>query len=198
MFSESTVPPDPFHLFADWFSVALERDPGYANAMTLASATAAGKPAARIVLLKGQDAAGFVFFTNYESRKGLELLDNPAAAALFHWSGLQRQVRIEGMVERVSSIESDAYYQTRPLGSRLGAWASAQSQVLPDRASLERRLAEITVRFGEAPARPPHWGGSRLRPESIEFWQGRADRLHDRLRYMIESQGTWRIERLAP
>jgi pyridoxamine 5'-phosphate oxidase len=167
------------------------------NAMTLATVSAAGKPSARIVLLKGIEREGFVFYTNYRSRKGRELDANGAACLVFMWSELERQVRIEGRVEKVSAADSDAYFATRPLGARLSAWASAQSERVQDRPLLEQALEDAKRRHGEKPPRPPQWGGYRVIPDEIEFWQGRADRLHDRLLY-TRSGGGWRIERLAP
>jgi pyridoxamine 5'-phosphate oxidase len=152
----------------------------------------------RIVLLKGFDERGFTFYTNYDSRKGRELAENPRAALLFHWVELERQVRIEGRVEKASADESDAYYASRPLGSRLGAWASAQSRVLAHREELEAKLAELERQYGESPPRPPHWGGYRLVPDELEFWQGRPSRLHDRVRYTRAGIGLWRIDRLSP
>jgi pyridoxamine 5'-phosphate oxidase len=167
------------------------------NAMVLATADAQGRPAARAVLLKGFDAAGFVFYTNYESRKGRELAGNPAAALLFFWAELERQVRIEGSVERVTASESDEYYRSRPLASRIGAWASPQSEPIPGKAWLLARAAEMGLRHGINPERPPHWGGYRVRPTLLEFWQGRPSRLHDRLLYSLEG-GIWKRSRLAP
>lgn len=197
--SESDMDADPIRQFEAWFRQALAANLPEPNAMTLATATPDGQPSARIVLLKAFDASGFTFYTNYEGRKGRELTANPRAALLFFWPELQRQVRIAGTVERVSDAESDDYFRSRPLGSRLGAWASAQSEVIPSRDVLEDRVREVAQRFpdGEVP-RPPFWGGFRVRPLTIEFWQGRPDRLHDRLRYQRVQPDGWRIERLSP
>ncbi|HXO19207.1 MAG TPA: pyridoxamine 5'-phosphate oxidase [Thermoanaerobaculia bacterium] len=197
--SEADLVQNPILQFKGWLGQALEIDLKDATAMTLATADAAGRPTARIVLLKGCDERGFVFFTNYESRKGRELAANPRAALVFFWAALDRQVRIEGTVERTSREESAAYFATRPLGARLGAWASRQSRVLAGREELEREFAAQEARFarGEVPL-PDFWGGFRLRPEAIEFWQGRASRLHDRFRYERSGDGAWRVERLAP
>jgi len=166
--------------------------------MTLGTASKDGQPSARIVLLKSFDDRGFVFYTNYHSRKGKELSDNPRACLLFYWPQLWRQVRVEGDIEKVSTAESEAYFQSRPLGSRLGAWASNQSEVVETREVLEARFAELEKRFGEDVPRPEHWGGYRLKPNSIEFWQGRDNRLHDRLLYRLEEDDSWSIERLGP
>ncbi|WP_027816786.1 pyridoxamine 5'-phosphate oxidase [Paraburkholderia bannensis] len=195
------VDADPIRQFQTWFAQALDAQLPEPNAMTVATVDAEGRPAARILLIKGVDERGFVFFTNYESRKGRELSANPHAALLFHWIELERQVRIEGRVEKTSDAESDAYFQSRPLGSRIGAWASEQSTVIDSRAQLEAREREISAQYGDAPPRPPHWGGYRLVPSAIEFWQGRPSRLHDRLRYTRDSAqpgAAWNIERLAP
>jgi pyridoxamine 5'-phosphate oxidase len=197
-FDEQDAAADPFEQFGRWFDEALKAELPEANAMTLATANRAGIPTARIVLIKGFDAHGFVFFTNYASRKGRELAENPEACLLFHWVGLERQVRIEGRVEKVSGAESDAYFKERPLGSRHGAWASTQSAVLPNREVLEARVAQIAREMGDDPPRPPHWGGYRLKPRLFEFWQGRPSRLHDRLQYTPAQGGGWRIERLSP
>jgi pyridoxamine 5'-phosphate oxidase len=197
--SEADADADPLRQFEKWFGQALAANLPEPNAMTLATATPDGQPSARVVLLKSFDASGFTFFTNYESRKGRELTANPRAALLFFWPQMQRQVRIEGTVERISEAESDGYFRSRPLGSRLGAWASAQSEVIASRDVLEQRMRELTQRFadGEVP-RPPHWGGYRVCPLTIEFWQGRPDRLHDRLRYQRVLPDGWRLDRLSP
>lgn len=196
---EATAPRDPLSLFSLWFAAAVKAGVHEPNAMTLATATPDGRPSARMVLLKDFGPAGFSFFTNYESRKGRELADNPQAALVFWWPAAERQVRIEGAVERLPAAESDAYYQARPLGSRLGAWVSRQSEVIASRAVLERRLAEVQEEHAaRAPARPPFWGGYRVKPAAIEFWQGGLNRLHDRLRYSLADDGNWRMERLSP
>lgn len=196
--SEHTADPDPFRFFARWFEEAREAGVREPNAMTLATVGADGQPAARIVLLKGLDARGFSFYTNYRSRKGEDLAANPRAALVFWWEPLERQVRIEGTVEQVSEKASDAYFASRPRGSRLGAWASEQSRVVPDRAALEARLEAVEEKYddGHVP-RPPHWGGYCVLPTRFEFWQGRPDRLHDRLEY-VPAEGAWAMRRLAP
>jgi pyridoxamine 5'-phosphate oxidase len=190
--------PDPFTLFARWYALAQERACHDPSAMALATATPDGRPSVRMVLLKGFDAHGFVFYTNYESRKGRELARNPFAALVFYWPNLRRQVRISGRVVRVSDAESDAYFATRPLGSRLSAAVSPQSAVIGSREVLERRVAELAAAAPAGPPRPPFWGGLRLVPEEFEFWQSRPNRLHDRFRYTPRPEGGWQIERLAP
>ncbi|QYY32394.1 MULTISPECIES: pyridoxamine 5'-phosphate oxidase [Cupriavidus] len=196
--NESDVAGDPIAQFKRWFDEAVTAKLPEPNAMTLATVGADGQPSARIVLLKGMDEKGFTFFTNYESRKGLDMAANPRAALLFHWVQLERQVRVEGRVEKVADDESDAYYASRPLGSRLGAWASEQSREVPGRDVLEQRESEYRAKFGENPPRPAHWGGYRLVPTALEFWQGRPSRLHDRIAYRVEADGSWKIVRLSP
>ena len=191
--------PDPIKQFGIWFGEAAAAQIRDVNAMTLATATPDGTPSARIVLLKAISDRGFVFFTNYSSAKGRELDANPRAALVLFWVQLERQIRIEGTVEKTSKEESEEYFRSRPLGSRLGAWASSQSDVIENRAALEASLSQVTERFGGADIPlPPHWGGYRLKPHAVEFWQGRADRLHDRFRYTREGEAAWRIERLSP
>ena len=197
--TEEDAGPDPIAHFGRWLDDAIAARLPEPNAMTVATSTPDGAPSARIVLLRGFDADGFVFYTNYESRKGDELRANPRAALVFFWPELQRQVRIEGDVVQVTAEESDAYYASRPRGSQIGAWASRQSQALPDRATLERRVAEIEALYDGRPVpRPPHWGGYRVHPLHVEFWQGRVSRLHDRLRFRRLKSGEWLRERLSP
>ncbi|MEO5717635.1 MAG: pyridoxamine 5'-phosphate oxidase [Chthoniobacterales bacterium] len=192
--------PDPIEQFATWFSTAVNSELPDANAIALATATPDGTPSARVVLLKGFDQRGFVFFTNYESKKGRELDANPAAAFVVYWVQLERQIRVAGRVEKTSREESEAYFHERPRGSQLGAWVSHQSEVIDARRILDARLAEMEERFAgqQVIELPPHWGGYRLVPETIEFWQGRANRLHDRFRYTRQKDGSWTLERLAP
>jgi pyridoxamine 5'-phosphate oxidase len=196
---EADAPADPFALFAQWYLAAEAAQLPEPSAMTLATADAAGTPNARMVLMRGFDERGFVFYTNYLGQKAAELLENPRAALVFHWAPLQRQVRVQGDVEKVSAAESDAYFHSRPFGHQLGALVSPQSQVIADREFLEERLRELQAQFGETDPvpRPPHWGGYRVLANVVEFWQGRPNRLHDRLRYRRAGSG-WTIERLAP
>jgi pyridoxamine 5'-phosphate oxidase len=195
--SEAQADADPLRQFERWFEDALRAKLPLPNAMTLATVTPEGAPSARIVLLKGVEQGAFLFYTNYLSRKGQELARRASACLLFLWSDLERQVRVDGVVEKVTAPESESYYATRPLGARLSAWASAQSAPVPSRETLEKALAEARARHGDQPPRPPHWGGYRVVPHEIEFWQGRADRLHDRLRYRRQGD-RWEIERLSP
>ncbi len=190
---------DPFRQFRAWFEQAIQAQILDPTAMTLATATPDGKPSARLVLLKDLDDHGFVFYTNFESRKGHDLQDNPRAALVFHWPELERQVRIEGKVEKVPAEEADAYFRTRPRGSQLGAHASRQSEPVEDRSVLEEGMRRLEKEYAdhEIP-RPPHWGGYRVLPSRIEFWQGRPNRLHDRIEYMRQTDGSWQIERLSP
>jgi pyridoxamine 5'-phosphate oxidase len=194
---EADAAADPFAQFQRWFDEAVRAELPTPNAMTLATVAADGTPGARIVLLKGADPQGFVFYTNYQSRKGRELATNPRAVLVFHWIELEREVRIEGAVEKTSVAESDEYFSSRPLGSRHAAIASPQSAVVANRAALETSFAEVAKTQGAAPARPAHWGGYRLKPIAVEFWQGRRNRLHDRLLY-TRSNERWNISRLAP
>lgn len=195
----SDVVADPIAQFSRWFANATAAEIVEPNAMTLATIGDDGAPDARIVLLKGVDARGFTFFTDYRSRKGRDLAARPAAALVFFWQELERQVRIRGTVVRLSSEESAAYYDSRPRGSRIGAWASEQSTVISDRSVLEAQVREVELRYPEAaaPPLPPHWGGFLVRPTQVEFWQGRQSRLHDRLQYRLQ-HGTWLLERLSP
>jgi pyridoxamine 5'-phosphate oxidase len=190
---------DPIEQFSAWFAAALAANVRDANAMSLATATPEGKPSVRIVLLKGFDERGFVFFTNHHSEKGQHLEANPFVALAFYWVQLERQIRISGAVERTSREDSAAYFHSRPVGSRLGAWVSKQSEVIDARQVLDSILAAMTERFegGDIPL-PPHWGGYRVKPDKIEFWQGRPNRLHDRFRYSRQADGRWQIDRLAP
>lgn len=196
---EAELAADPIEQFRRWLALAAEADPHDYTSMTLATADREGRPSARIVLLKGCDPRGFVFFSNYESRKGREMEENPSAALLFYWAAFERQVRIEGRVEKVSREESEAYYRTRPRGSRIGAWASQQSAVIGGREELEEKVRALEERFPtEDIPLPELWGGYRVVPDQIEFWQGRPDRLHDRLRYRRLPDGSWTVERLSP
>jgi pyridoxamine 5'-phosphate oxidase len=195
--SEADADPDPLRQFQSWFDDARTAKLPLPNAMTLASVGSAGAPSARVVLLKGIEGGGFVFYTNYRSRKAREIESGAGACLLFLWSDLERQVRIEGAAERVGAADSDAYFASRPLGARHSAWASPQSETVPSREVLETAMRAARERHGEKPPRPPHWGGYRVLPREIEFWQGRADRLHDRLLYRRKGS-SWTIERLAP
>ena len=188
---------DPLQQFDQWLKEAIASEIPEPNAMTVATVGSNLRPSTRVVLIKGYDERGIVWYTNYESQKGLELAGNPYAALQFHWVELERVVRIEGIVEKVSAEESDAYFATRPLDSRIGAWASPQSQVIPDRTVLVTAAAKYGAKFLLHPPRPPHWGGYRLKPDTWQFWQGRKSRLHDRLRYRLENDA-WVRERLAP
>ncbi|RNI27739.1 pyridoxamine 5'-phosphate oxidase [Rufibacter immobilis] len=194
------VSQDPFQQFETWMQEALTAKVEEPTAMTLSTASAQGKPSARVVLLKALEKDGFVFYTNYESRKGHQLLENPYAALTFFWPALERQVRVEGQIERVTAAVSDAYFHSRPRGSQIGAWSSPQSQPISDRTVLETLEKEYTAKFNELDMvpRPEHWGGYLLRPERVEFWQGRQNRLHDRLLYELDGNGNWHIQRLAP
>ena len=194
---ESDVDADPFKQFHAWLREALAAEVPEPTAMTLATVDDEGSPSARIMLLKALDGRGFVFYTNYESRKGRELAARPRAALTFFWKELERQVRIEGSVEKVSAAESDEYFASRPLGSRIGAWASTQSATIASRPWLEARVKDAEAQYGEKPPRPPHWGGFRVIPDWLEFWQGRQSRLHDRIAYTRESTG-WVVSRLSP
>ena len=195
--NESSAPGNPLALFEQWLQEAINAELPDPNAMTLATVSGDLRPSTRVVLIKGYDARGIVWYTNYDSRKGRELAGNPFAALQFHWVELERVVRIEGRVEMVDAADSDAYYASRPLDSRIGAWASPQSQVIPGRSVLVANAAKYGAQFLLQPPRPPHWGGYRLVPDRWEFWQGRKSRLHDRLRYRLEG-GAWLRERLAP
>jgi pyridoxamine 5'-phosphate oxidase len=195
---ESASQADPMQQFDRWLKEAISSEVPEPNAMTLATVGSDLRPSTRVVLIKDYDARGIVWYTNYESRKGRELAGNPFAALQFHWVELERVVRIEGVVETVSAEDSDAYFNSRPLDSRIGAWASPQSQVIPGRSVLVTNAAKYAAQFLLNPPRPPHWGGYRLKPDNWQFWQGRKSRLHDRLRYSLEADGTWLRERLAP
>ncbi|MEM0993227.1 MAG: pyridoxamine 5'-phosphate oxidase [Bacteroidota bacterium] len=196
----SEVADDPIRQFKTWMEAAIAAAIKEPNAMTLATADASGRPSARVVLLKGISEEGFIFYTNYESQKGKELLENPQAALVFNWLDLEQQIRIQGSVEKIPTAASEAYFQSRPKGSQIGAWASPQSRVIEDRSILEQQVEQLQKTYAEAEKlpRPPHWGGFLLRPQVIEFWQGRSSRLHDRIRYRLDKAQNWVIERLAP
>lgn len=198
-FSETDAKLNAIEQFTAWWNEAVKSEIDEVNAFTLATATKQGIPSARIVLLKGYDNDGFVFFTNYESHKGKTISENPYAAMVFFWKELERQIRIEGKIEKVSIVESDEYFFSRPVGSQVGAWASPQSSVIKNRNVIEENVKKYEHRFITEPiTRPPHWGGYRLSPSLIEFWQGRPNRLHDRLQYTLQKNGVWEMERLAP
>lgn len=189
---------DPIAQFQNWFTQAMEAEIVEPNAMTLATVNADGQPSTRIVLLKAVDQRGFSFYTNYESRKGRELAENPKASLTFFWVGLERQISVQGTVSKLSREESEAYFAVRPLGSQRGAWVSKQSTIVENRDYLEKRLSEVEAQYGDKVPMPPYWGGYVLAPNSVEFWQGRPSRLHDRLRYRKNPDGSWFIERLSP
>jgi pyridoxamine 5'-phosphate oxidase len=196
---ETEVETDAIKQFGKWWQDAINSSIDEVNAFTLATATLEGKPSARIILLKGYDENGFVFFTNYTSNKGNELANNPRVCLVFFWKELERQIRIEGVAEKVSSGESDSYFTSRPEGSRIGAWASPQSTIIENRSVIEENVSRYQQKFAGQPIpRPGHWGGYRVKPGLIEFWQGRSSRLHDRLQYTLQEEGAWKIERLAP
>jgi pyridoxamine 5'-phosphate oxidase len=197
-FDETMAAEAPLDQFRQWLDEAIAAKVPEPNAMTLATVGADGRPSTRVVLIKGIDSRGLVWYTNYQSRKGRELAGNPHAALQFHWVEQERVVRIEGRVEFSDPAEADAYYASRPLASRIGAWASEQSEVLPSRADLVKRTAEMGLRYGLNPPRPPHWGGYRLVPDYWEFWQGRRSRLHDRICYRMQPDGSWTRQRLSP
>ena len=196
---ESHLASHPIDQFSTWWQQALDSAVEEANAMTLATASPDGTPSARIVLLKGFDRDGFVFFTNYKSFKGMQLEENPKACLVFFWKELERQVRITGLVKKIDEAESDTYFESRPMGSQVGAWASPQSQVIEGRDWLDQQYQKFAVKFsGKEVKRPEHWGGYLVQPVIVEFWQGRPSRLHDRIQYTLEETGLWKIERLAP
>lgn len=195
---EKDVAPDAINQFTKWWNEALDSNIDEVNAMTLATASKEGIPSARIVLLKGYTESGFVFFTNYNSNKGKDIAENNHATLLFFWKELERQVNISGTIEKVSDDESDEYFYSRPVGSRIGAWSSPQSKVIDNREVLDANAQKYSEQFGDNVPRPPHWGGYIVRPQRVEFWQGRPSRLHDRIVYKLSENGVWKIERLAP
>ena len=195
---ESDVATNPIQQFTKWWQEAINSNIDEVNAMTLATSTIDGKPSARTVLLKDYDEQGFVFFTNYNSHKGKELNENPNAALVFFWKELERQIRIEGTVQKIETTKSDNYFNSRPISSRIGAWSSPQSEVIESREILEANEQNFIEKFGEVIPRPAHWGGYIIQPNVIEFWQGRSSRLHDRLQYTLMENGAWKMERLAP
>ncbi len=198
-FTETDAESNAIKQFANWWNDAVKSDIDEVNALTLATATKDGKPSARIVLLKGFDENGFVFFTNYESHKGKMIAENPNASMVFFWKELERQIRIEGVIEKVSDKESDDYFFSRPVDSQVGAWASPQSNIINNRNIIEENVKKYEAQFATSPiTRPVHWGGYRLKPQLVEFWQGRPSRLHDRLQYTLKENGEWKMERLAP
>ncbi|MCX6297567.1 MAG: pyridoxamine 5'-phosphate oxidase [Bacteroidetes bacterium] len=196
---EADVAANPFEQFTRWWDEALNSEIDEVNAMTLATASLQGIPSARIVLLKGYDQNGFVFFTNYNSQKGKDIAENPNASLVFFWKELERQVRIDGLIEKIHASESDAYFQSRPAGSRIGAWSSPQSTVIADRSIIENNYVHFEQEFGENYIpRPNHWGGYVVKPIAMEFWQGRSSRMHDRMHYKLNDNHSWTLERLAP
>jgi pyridoxamine 5'-phosphate oxidase len=196
--TENDIAPDAIEQFTRWWDDAVKSEIFEVNAMTLATSTKNGTPSARIVLLKGYDERGFIFFTNYESQKGKDLAENPNAALVFFWKEIERQIRIEGVVEKTTAQESDEYFSSRPAGSRIGAWASPQSSIIENRQILELNTERYAEEFKNSIPRPPHWGGYRVMPLRLEFWQGRSNRLHDRIQYTKTADGSWKAERLAP
>ncbi|MBL0356269.1 MAG: pyridoxamine 5'-phosphate oxidase [Chitinophagaceae bacterium] len=198
-FTEADAEANAIKQFTSWWNDAISSEIDEVNALTLSTATKDGKPSARIVLLKGYDNNGFVFFTNYNSNKGLELAANPQACMVFFWKELERQVKVEGIIEKLTDAENDEYYFSRPIGSQVGAWSSPQSEVIASRSVIEENVKKYEAQFTTIPiTRPPHWGGYRLKPHLIEFWQGRPNRLHDRLQYTLQHGTDWKLERLAP